>query len=131
MRVHCSAEPQRQASKPRASAIPTPDEDKEVAHNAFMSAFQESQPERVRVPGMQEFASAVLARARIPSTQYVDPLGHVFKEFDSDGDGFLTAAEIGKALRSRDVKITDEQVEMFIDGECRFRCREGARSCVL
>jgi len=39
------------------------------------------------------------------------------QEFDIDRDGCLTAAEVGKALRSRDVKITDDQVQMFIDGE--------------
>ena len=43
----------------RASRIPTPDEDKEVAHSAFLSAFQSAQPEVVRIHGMQEFASAV------------------------------------------------------------------------
>lgn len=60
------------------SAIPTPDEDKEVAHSAFLHAFQEAKPEKARVPGMQEFASAILARSRIPSQQYSDPLKHIF-----------------------------------------------------
>jgi hypothetical protein len=60
------------------SAIPTPDEDKEVAHSAFLHAFQEAKPEKARVPGMQEFASAILARSRIPSQQYTDPLKHIF-----------------------------------------------------
>jgi len=64
---------------------------------------------------MQEFASAILARARIPSQQYTDPLKHVFDEFDVDKDGCLSAHEIGQALRSRDVRISDEQVDMFID----------------
>lgn len=64
---------------------------------------------------MQEFASAILARARIPSQQYTDPLLHIFQEFDTNGDGYLTAVEVAEALRSRDVHITDEQVQMFID----------------
>ena len=33
-----------------------------------------------------------------------------------NGDGCLEAHEVGEALRSRDIKITDEQVQMFIDG---------------
>jgi hypothetical protein len=70
---------QSPAPLPKASAIPTPDEDKEVMHAAFLHAFQEAQPERARIPGMQEFASAILARARIPSQQYNDPLFHIFQ----------------------------------------------------
>ena len=64
--------------KKKASAIPTPDEDREVAHEAFLHAFQEAQPQKARIPGMQDFASAILARARIPSQQYSDPLMHIF-----------------------------------------------------
>lgn len=150
--LRCAA--QNPQSKPKASAIPTPEEDREVAHTAYLDAFTAAQPESVRIRGMQEFASAILARARIPSQAYVDPLAHIFQvgsnlcllakgleppdpgfsssgcpeadlrcaarraqEFDTDRDGWLTAAEVGKALRSRDVKITDDQVQMFIDGE--------------
>jgi len=68
----------RRAQAFAGSAIPTPDEDKEVAHSAFLHAFQEAKPEKARVPGMQEFASAILARSRIPSQQYSDPLKHIF-----------------------------------------------------
>ena len=98
------------------SAIPTPEEDREVAHEAFLHAFEASRPENCRVVGMQQFAAAILARAQIPSQQYSDPLKHVFEEFDRDGDGELTSSEVGDALRSRGVEITNEQVEMFIDG---------------
>lgn len=63
----------------RASKVPTPDEDREVAHSAFLHAFQEAQPEKVRLPGMQEFASGLLSRSRIPSQQYMDPLAHIFQ----------------------------------------------------
>ena len=62
----------------KGSAIPTPDEDREVAHSAFLHAFQEAKPEKARIVGMQEFASAILARSRIPSQQYSDPLKHIF-----------------------------------------------------
>lgn len=37
------------------------------------------------------------------------------QEFDKDNDGCLTASEVGEALRSRNVQILDEQVQMFID----------------
>jgi hypothetical protein len=117
--VRCSAQSSRpQARVVRASPIPTPDEDREVAHTAFLDAFTAAQPECVRIRGMQEFASAILARARIPSQAYSDPLAHIFQEFDVDKDGSLSAAKVGRALRSRDVNITDEQVQMFIDSEC-------------
>jgi hypothetical protein len=43
----------------KASRIPTPDEDREVAHSAYMHAFQNAQPEKLRIHGMQEFAGAV------------------------------------------------------------------------
>jgi hypothetical protein len=39
------------------------------------------------------------------------------QEFDTNKDGSLEAHEVGEALRSRNVKITDDQVAMFIDGE--------------
>lgn len=47
----------------RASRIPTPEEDREVAHSAFLHAFQSAQPEKLRIHGMQEFAGAVSAGA--------------------------------------------------------------------
>jgi hypothetical protein len=67
------------SAKGRASAVPGPEEDREVAHEAFLHAFQEAQPERARIAGMQEFASALLSRSRIPSQQYSDPLKHIFE----------------------------------------------------
>jgi len=84
-------------------------------HSAYMHAFQEAQPEKVRLPGMQEFAAGLLSRQRIPSQQYMDPLGHIFQEFDKDNDGYLRPEELAAALRSRNVTITDEQAAMFID----------------
>jgi hypothetical protein len=97
-----------------AARIPTPDEDREVAHGAFLHAFEISRPEECRIPGMQEFASAILAREKIPSQQYSDPLAHVFDEFDTDGNGALSASEVSSALQSRRVDISDDQVTMFM-----------------
>lgn len=78
--VRCAAQnPGPAPSKLKASAIPTPDEDREVAHTAYLDAFTAAQPESVRIRGMQEFASAILARARIPSQAYTDPLAHIFQ----------------------------------------------------
>jgi Ca2+-binding EF-hand superfamily protein len=56
-------------------------------------------------------------RRRIPSQTYNDPLDHIFTEFDSDGDGHLTADEIAIALQSRGVEATPEAVQAFIAGE--------------
>jgi len=62
------------------------------------------------------FAAAVWERRRrIPSQTYNDPLDHIFTEFDSDGDGHLTAEEIATALQSRGVKATPDLVQEFID----------------
>ena len=147
--------------------MPTPDEDKEVAHAAFLHAVEQSH-HLPHIKGMQEFAGGVsqafrsahspaascresaaqlpprparaadqwprnpprpascpprlqlLARQRIPSGQYSDPLGHIFDEFDRDRNGSLTAHEVAEALRSRQVQITDEQA-----GAARVRARRG------
>lgn len=61
------------------------------------------------------FCVQILARSQIPSQQYNDPLMHIFDEVDADGDGSLSAHEVAEALRSRDVRITDEEAAMFID----------------
>ena len=58
----------------------------------------------------------MLARQRIPSQQYSDPLKHIFDEFDDDRNGYLSAHEVAQALRSRQVNISDDQAQMFIDG---------------
>jgi len=90
-------------------------------HEAFLHAFEISRPEQCRIPGMQEFASAILAREKIPSQQYSDPLGHIFDEVDLNGDLKLSACEVGQALRSHDIEITDEQVSMFMKALIRLR----------
>lgn len=99
---------------PKASPIPDIDEDREVMHASFLKAFEGAQPERAHIAGMMEFAGAILSRAKIPSQQYVDPLMHIFDEFDRDKDGSLSAKEVAAALRSRGVEISDDQAAMFI-----------------
>ena len=47
----------------RASRVPTPDEDKEVAHSAFLNAYGQSH-NNPNIQGMQEFAGAVSAGCR-------------------------------------------------------------------
>lgn len=39
------------------------------------------------------------------------------QEFDVNHDEYLEAHEVGEALRSRNVNISDDQVAMFIDGK--------------
>lgn len=98
-----------------AGVYPAPETEKEVAHEAFMHAYQASKPTALQVDGLQDFAASVWERRRrIPSQTYNDPLDHVFTEFDLDNDGKLTAAEIAYALQSRNVDVTPEQVQIFI-----------------
>lgn len=47
----------------RASRVPSPDEDREVMHAAFMNAYGQSH-HGPRIKGMQEFAGAVSAPHR-------------------------------------------------------------------
>ena len=157
----------------KASRVSDADEDKEVAHSAFLNAYGTAH-HGPRISGMQEFAGAVsdatgrdatpcrrlpihcpthplahaprlaspphpcrpylappprapqlLARQRIPSGAYADPLGHIFDEFDADRDGALSAHEVAQALRSRNVAITDEQAGAV---RCGWGCEgRGAR----
>lgn len=108
--------PSRVAAKRVGEIIPSPQEEKEAAHEAFMQAFEASKPVNVRMPGLQQFAASVWERRRrIPSTTYNDPLDHIFTEFDEDGDGHLTSVEIANALKSRGVQATPDQVQSFID----------------
>lgn len=103
-----------QPAKP--TVYPGPEEDKAVAHEAFIHARDDAKAKPLRIKGLQEFCAAVWERRRrIPSQTYNDPLDHIFNEFDEDGDGHLTAVEVANALKSRDVDITPEQVQMFID----------------
>jgi len=51
-----------------------------------------------------------------PFTTIIHPHRHR-QQFDADNDGKLSAAEIAKALVSRGVDATEEQVQMFIEGE--------------
>lgn len=95
---------------------PGVEEEYEVSHDAFHKAFDDSKPEVLKVPGLQEFAAALwLRRSSIPSPTQKDPLLNIFDEFDSDNDGVLNAAEIAGAFRSHGININDEQVCYYIN----------------
>ena len=49
----------------RASRVPGPEEDREVAHSAFMNAYGKSH-HGPHISGMQEFAGAVSASTVLP-----------------------------------------------------------------
>ncbi len=59
----------------RASRVPSPDEDREVMHAAFMNAYGQSH-HGPRIKGMQEFAGAVSAphRSAVPAWGVGAPL---------------------------------------------------------
>jgi hypothetical protein len=79
-----------------------------------MKAFTAAHP-IAAVPGLQEFAAALLDRRRnIPSAAHPDVLDNVFAEADLDSDGFLSAAEVSAALKSRGVDASPEIVGRYI-----------------
>jgi hypothetical protein len=118
---HSSASKNEVHPDPSAPLYPGFQEEKDVSHEAFMHAFEAARPRAMRLPGMQEFAASIWERRRrIPSQTYSDPLDHIFTEFDADGDGKLSAAEIAAALSARGVEATEEQVQMFIEGARGF-----------
>lgn len=87
-----------------------------MCHEAFMHAFEHAKPEDLRIPGIQQFAAALWERRRhIPSQTYADPLDHIFSEFDRQGRGVLTAAEVAAALRSRGVSADEKLMQRFIE----------------
>ena len=65
--------------------------------------------------GLVASALQVWARRQISSSGQ-DPLDHVFLEFDSDNDGYLNAEDVTAALSSRNVNITPEQAQVFLEG---------------
>ncbi|CAD7701223.1 unnamed protein product [Ostreobium quekettii] len=74
-------------------------------------------PSFAQVPGLREFAAALQTRRRhIPSQTYADPLMRLFDEFDTDHDGRLTAAEVAAALKSRQVDLSEDLAQLYIDG---------------
>eukprot|EP00195_Chlamydomonas_chlamydogama_P011412 CAMPEP_0202901934 /NCGR_PEP_ID=MMETSP1392-20130828/15408_1 /ASSEMBLY_ACC=CAM_ASM_000868 /TAXON_ID=225041 /ORGANISM="Chlamydomonas chlamydogama, Strain SAG 11-48b" /LENGTH=153 /DNA_ID=CAMNT_0049588597 /DNA_START=249 /DNA_END=710 /DNA_ORIENTATION=- len=93
---------------------PGVEEEYEVSHSAFHRAFEDAKPAKMRVPGLQEFAAAIWERRRAIPSQH-DPLLHIFDEFDTNGDGVLTASEIAAAMRSRGVTVSTEQVQGLIE----------------
>lgn len=75
--------------------------------------MQASKPDVLRISGLQEMAAALWDRQRhIPSQTYLNPLDHIFTEFDLDNDDCLDASDIAAALQSRGVTITPEQVQV-------------------
>lgn len=58
-----------------------------------------------------------------------DPLDHIFSEFDEDNDGYLDAEDVTAALSSRNVNITPEQAQMFLEGRLAKAATLGAASC--
>lgn len=107
--------PVRIAAQPK-EVFPGPQEERESAHEAFMHAMESAKPVKLRLPGLQQFAAAIWERRRrIPSTTFNDPLDHIFTEFDEDGDGHLTAAEIATALNSRGVEADVAPIQEFIN----------------
>ncbi|KAA6424506.1 MAG: hypothetical protein FRX49_05718 [Trebouxia sp. A1-2] len=85
-----------------------------VVEESFRQAYRNSQADTICVPGLQEFAGSIWARRRNISS-YQDPLEHIFSEFDEDQDGYLNAADVTAALGSRNVNITPEQAQMFLE----------------
>uniref|UniRef100_A0A7S0WWR4 EF-hand domain-containing protein n=1 Tax=Chlamydomonas leiostraca TaxID=1034604 RepID=A0A7S0WWR4_9CHLO len=125
----CSAQPSTSSAGPQYPSSELPrlnrpveptyypgiEEEENVSHAAFHNAFEASKPNKMKVAGLQEFAAAIWdRRRRIPSATS-DPLLHLFKEFDTDNDGLLTAEEIAKAFSSHGVTITETQVKSLID----------------
>lgn len=99
-----------------AAGLPNAAEDKDAMHSSFVKAYHDSQSDLIKIPGLQEFASAVWERRkRIPTANYKDPLDHLFTEFDQDSDGHLTAAEVAAALQSRGVQISEQVAQLYID----------------
>lgn len=90
------------------------EDDINVVEESFRQAYRNSQADTICVPGLQEFAGSIWARRRIASS-YQDPLDHIFSEFDEDQDGYLNAADVTAALSSRNVNITPEQAQMFLE----------------
>eukprot|EP00803_Ostreobium_quekettii_P004740 evm.model.scf_38EXC.9 EVM.evm.TU.scf_38EXC.9 scf_38EXC:120853-123817(-) len=94
-------------------------------------------PSFAQVPGLREFAAALQTRRRhIPSQTYADPLMRLFDEFDTDHDGRLTAAEVAAALKSRQVDLSEDLAQLYIDamdGEHHHNCasRQGFPALVF
>ena len=76
------------------------EEEEEVFHNAFHKAFDDSKPESLKVPGLQEFAAAIWQRrSNIPSPSSKDPLLHIFDEVRPECFVLPNAGEIGDSFR--------------------------------
>ncbi|KAF5838917.1 hypothetical protein DUNSADRAFT_2008 [Dunaliella salina] len=114
----CSQPPlllRRTCCRVKPQYYPDAEEDADVLQNAFHAAYEQTKPAALRVPGLQEFAAAIWQRRRaIPSQSYVDPLMHLFQEFDTDNDGVLESEEIASAFQSHGVQISAQQIQELI-----------------
>lgn len=90
------------------------EDDINLVEESFRQAYRNSQADTICVPGLQEFAGSIWARRSMTSS-YQDPLDHIFSEFDEDQDGYLNASDVTAALGSRNVNITPEQAQMFLE----------------
>lgn len=90
------------------------EDDVNLVEETFRQAYRNSQAAAICVPGLQEFAGSIWARRRNSSSGQ-DPLDHIFSEFDQDGDGYLNASDVTAALSSRNVDVTPEQAQMFLE----------------
>jgi hypothetical protein len=55
----------------------------------------------------------------------------LFDEYDLDGDGRLTAAEVAAALQCRGVKISEATTQRYIDGALLSPCPRSWASSVV
>ncbi|KAK9839577.1 hypothetical protein WJX84_008519 [Apatococcus fuscideae] len=89
-----------------------------VAFNIHLLVLPVSEPLALRRngSGSPKLQDKVWNRHRnIPSSRNLKSvLDNLFDEFDKDGDGHLTPAEIASALNSRNVLITEQESAMFI-----------------
>ena len=123
------------------------EDDINLVEETFRQAYKNSQADTIHVPGLQEFAGSVsilpsmisclsamlacmmwLELRSIASDMQIwarrqntsagrDPLDRIFSEFDEDDDGYLDAEDVTAALSSRNVNITPEQAQMFLEGK--------------
>ncbi|GMH33075.1 hypothetical protein BSKO_00909 [Bryopsis sp. KO-2023] len=92
------------------------------------SVPRNSAPPSFEIPGLAEFAAGVTERRKhIPSPSNQDPLLRLFDEFDWDHDGQLTVEEVCKALRSRQIEITEDQAKFFIDAVASYKEKASPR----
>eukprot|EP00798_Chlamydomonas_sp_ICE-L_P007353 gene7353-476_t len=128
MSTACFSQPSSSGSvpldrPPQPQYYPGIEEELEVSYDAYHSAFEDSKPELLKVPGLQEFAASLWQRrSSIPTTNFKDPLKNIFDEFDTDNDGILHSPEIAKALSSYGVAV-QWYITMFEESKAPYITR--------